>query len=111
MLKIDEKDVTQRGKPSTSFPKVVVGLHVGASLVFRQIIPAWVCCIFLRHTLKKEVEIKIRERGCPRRDSSKKSMPRDYANRKSLRTGDPENSGFNSIQLNECVSPCNRRRM
>lgn len=43
MLKIDEKDVTQRGKPSTSFPKVVAGLHVGASLVFRQIIPAWVC--------------------------------------------------------------------
>lgn len=38
--KIDEKDVTQRGNPSTSFPKVVAGLHVGASLVFRQTIPA-----------------------------------------------------------------------
>lgn len=35
----------------------------------------------------------------------KKSSPRDYANRKSLRTGDPENSGFNSIQLQkDCVS-------
>lgn len=85
MLKIRYEKYYLKRKSSSSFIQLIVQQHVGATL---------------GHSAKSDAQFsEPAPSGKEKMEEKEKKRPRDYANRKSLRTGEPENSGFSSIQL------------